>query len=89
MVDRARGRVYVVPAMLARVRLARDHFVMLRNLAARLAENALWVKVILEPLKAGIVSWKIALKVLEGVSDHLRALNFGFAHRSPLLRYLP
>ena len=89
VVDRVRGRVNMVAAMLARVRLARSHPVMLCHLAARVAEDAVGVQIILEPLKAGIIRWELALEILERVASHFRALNFGLSwHRvCPLSTY--
>ena len=89
MKDRASSRVNMMAAELARVRPPRGYLVMLRNLAARLTKDTVGIEIILEPVKASIIGWKLALEILERVTLHFRALNFGLFgwHRgSPYLQ---
>lgn len=87
MIDSVGGWVNMMSAVLARIRFARSYLMMFRHLAAGVAENTVRVQVVFEPFKASVVGWKLVLEILERVSDHLRALNFGFAHRSPPLSH--
>src|SRR5262249_28154948 len=90
VIDRVRGRVYVMPAVLARIGFPRRYFVMTRYLVASLAKDAVRIEVVFQPFKASIVIRKIVFEILERVTLHLRALNFFlFCHARILLNYVP
>jgi hypothetical protein len=67
------------------------------NLFANWAVNAIWVKMVFEPLKAGIVVWKNSVKVLFGESGLLSifhglypSLNYSIAQiQRDVKGYLP
>lgn len=80
VVNRISGRVNMMTAILARIRFARDYFVMLRDLAARIAKDAVWIQVILEPFKASVIIRELSLKILERIARHLRAGDFRLCH---------
>ena len=79
VINRVGGRVNVMPAILARVRVARSYLVMLSYLVARLAKDAIGVEVISQPIKASIIVRELFLEILERVAGHLRAFDFRFA----------
>jgi hypothetical protein len=70
----------VMPAELARVRLARGYLVVLRDRLAFLAKNTIGIKVVLQPFKASIIGREIAFEILECVAGHLRAFGFAVFH---------
>lgn len=90
VIDRARGRVYVMSAELARVRLARRYFVMLRDRFALIAKDAIGIKIVFQPFKASIIGREILFEILECVTLHLRAFNFLlFCHARILTEWVP
>jgi hypothetical protein len=70
--DRVSGWVDVMAAMIARVRRTAYNAVMLSDRVARLAKDAVWVQIILEPLKAGRIVWELLLKVFQREREHFR-----------------
>lgn len=81
VIDRVRGRVNMMAAKLTRIRFTRGYLVMLRDLAARIAKDAVRVKVVFQPFETGIIGRKLALEILERVPRHPRALNFWLSAR--------
>jgi hypothetical protein len=78
----------VMPAELARVGFARLNPMMRCHLLARFAKDAIRIQVVLEPLKASIIGWELALEVFERVSLHLRVFWFVLVRHSETL-FLP
>jgi len=92
MVNRISGRMNMMTAILARVRFAGRNLVMRSHLVARLAKDAIGVKIVFEPFKTSIVCRELLLEILERIAGHLRALNFGlfgFSHEQSLTGYVP
>lgn len=89
VIDRVRSWVYVVPAVLAGIGLARGYFVMLRYFVARLAKDTIGIKIVFQPFKASIISGEIALEILECVARHFRAFDFRFCHARILTECIP
>jgi hypothetical protein len=69
--DRVSGRVNVMAAMIARVRGARLHAMMLCDRIALIAKDAVWIQAILEPFEAGRIIWELLLEVFQGVRQHV------------------
>lgn len=72
--DGVGSRVDLMPAVIALVARSFSKLVVLCNLVANRAVDAVWVAVALKPLKAGIIIRELPLKVLGGV---FRRLVFG------------
>src|SRR6266436_5487125 len=89
VIDRVGGRVNVVAAILARIGAARSNLVMLCDLAARFAKDAVRVEVVSQPIKASIIIRELFLEILERVSRHFRAFDFRFCHAQILTDYVP
>ena len=77
MEDRVRSRVNMVAAVLARVGRATLDAIMLRDLLAVLAVDAIGIKAVLEPFQAGGIVRELAVKVFPGVPLHFRFGNHG------------
>lgn len=75
--DRACHRVLMMTAAVAGIGWAALDPVVLGHFAADLAEDAIGVQVIPEPIKAGFVGWEVSFKVPDGVLFHGRYLPFG------------
>jgi hypothetical protein len=69
--DSASSRVNMMAALVARVRRATLHAMMLGGRFALLAVDSLWVKVLAQPLKAGHIIGEHFLEVLECKRLHL------------------
>src|ERR1019366_6796404 len=84
--DRIRCRVNVITAMLAAVRRAALDAVVLRNLLAVLAINAIGIEVVLEPFQTGGIIRELAAKGFNRVTLHLwLAVHFGYLPSSKRL----
>lgn len=89
VIDSVRSWMYMMPAVLAGIRFTRGYLVVLRYLVARLAKDAIGIKVVFQPLKASIIGREITLKILECVARHFRAFGFTFFHAQILPEYVP
>lgn len=72
MEDGSRSRVDVMAAGLARVRVARPHAVMVRDLSTLWTKDAVRVEAILEPFKAGGIVGELAVESFKGITFHSR-----------------
>src|SRR5579872_803987 len=83
--DRSSGRVNVMAAMIARIRGAARYAMVLRDILAELAVDAIRVQVATKPFQTGRIVWKHLLKVFECEAAHLRLFVrfFDLAHNVP------
>jgi hypothetical protein len=80
--DRVGGRVNVMAAMVARIGRTALNAVMLRDRAARLTEDAVWVQIALEPFQTGRIVWELLLEVFQRVRQHFR-FPIVVSHKEP------